>query len=226
MRLFSVDGKDDPVRQPFQSVDMEFFPRPGNKRAPADCRTSVRFLCVDALYNHVGIISHMFHNVDLPGSRPVSVNPVGRQHPDRRPGSSAGRQFCAGFNFAVQPVAQVLGQHPGGSIIAAVIFLFFSQFNGKDSVFNGRVSFSHVVLLFAVSPAVSAGVIGPAGRIRQSVGIKLVCPDQFIVQAAEIILRTGRFSGGRQRRNTQNQDRQKNRDPFELIFELHVYSPL
>ena len=71
-------------------------------------------------------------NVDLPGQGPATVNPIRRQHPERRPAALPLRQFCPHFEAPVFPVTEPLGAQArrrvgatargiGGLIIGVVV---------------------------------------------------------------------------------------------------------
>src|ERR1044072_2059701 len=48
----------------------------------------VIFLGVSSNMDVVKIIAYMLHNIDLAGFGPAAICPIGRQHPDGRPGAS------------------------------------------------------------------------------------------------------------------------------------------
>ena len=64
---------------------------------------------VDLVAGASGFEANRLHDIDLAAGRPTAVDPVGRQHPNRRPHTLAAGQPGAGFDSAILELEQVFG---------------------------------------------------------------------------------------------------------------------
>ena len=100
----------------------------------------------------IGIVVHVFHNVNFSALRPTDRAYVLSEHPERRPKTLSGGSFQSSFYLSIFKRKFVFGNKTSGRIIAGVNDLLFGK-NVKFAVAGEAVvRTGGVVLKFVVSP--------------------------------------------------------------------------
>jgi hypothetical protein len=131
-----------------------------------------------------GVLSSSFHDIDLSGSGPSSVNRVSGHHPDGGPEIISLGDLGSDLESSVFPCGSVFGVDSSRSILLVGI-VFGSGGDVESSVFHLDVGVSiGVALQFVVSSSVAIDFVLPLGGIKR-ISIEFVLPDELVLCGGE-----------------------------------------
>ena len=155
------------------------------------------FLVMHREPHDTGLVTHIFHNVDLTVEQ-IVVGMGDRKHPERGPYAPARRKLGPHLEFAIGP--RLSAAHTGRDILLAADWRFrFVSRDGQHSV----ADLSHgivpvyavdVILFLVVAPARTAGLEPPfltrLGILRPGCRllVELLGPDQTVFAVAFLVL--------------------------------------